>query len=101
MQEELKNIKGMYLQDIEGSKYWSIINENGFLEILDDNGKLIKIFKLKINLGKYDEYSVWYDEDKYHVNINRCSSSLNDYPDEVETYLLDIETGKYKLSEGI
>ena len=101
MQEELKNIKGMYLQDIEGSKYWSIINENGFLEILDDNGKLIKIFKLKINLGKYDEYSVWYDEDKYHVNINRSSSSLNDYPDEVETYLLDIETGKYKLSEGI
>lgn len=101
MQEELKTIKGMYLQDIRNSKYWSIINENGFLEILDDNGKLIKIFKLKINLGKYDEYSVWYNEDKYHVNIYRNSSSLNDGPDEVETYLLDIETGKYKLSEGI
>ena len=101
MQEELKNIKGMYLQDIQNSKYWSIINENGFLEILDDNGKLIKIFKLKINLGKYDEYSVWYNEDKYHVNIYRNSSSLNDAPDEVETYLLDIETGEYKLSEGI
>lgn len=101
MQEELKNIKGMYLQDIQNSKYWSIINENGFLEILDDNGKLIKIFKLKINLGKYDEYSVRYNEDKYHVNIYRNSSSLNNAPDEVETYLLDIETGEYKLTEGI